>query len=522
MKNMKTKFLFLAFMLAFASACSDQLDTKPEIDDTLENLLKREPDALNGLIAKIYASLTLSGSEGPFKSDLAGPDAGETPFLRGILNLEDFSADCMKNRWGDDGLDQLTTTSNWTSSNKFFRYLFDRIYTTIPNCNNVIQAIENSNIPNKEQSIAELRFIRSLAYFYVIDCFGKGVIVTAADLGSTSLAPQKSRTEIFNYVEKELLEVEQAIPTSNGYGRANKSVVRMLLAKLYLNAKVYTGTARYEDAAIYTKKVIDGGYTLAPNYNSLFMADNDVSSAKNEIIFPLIADQVVTQSFGNATYLVNGSIAKETMVAANYGVSGDGWAGHRTTKAFYGLFGDTNATVAANTDARSDDLFTTNHFYEMDDYKKWNNGFPYTKFKNKKFIGTGPLTEFSSTDFPLYRLGDAYLMYAECAVRGAGSANLTDALNYVNALRTRANAPTITASALNLNFILDERARELTMEGHRRTDLIRFGKFTGDSYLWPWKGGVASGRLINDDYNLFPIPLKAIQANPNLKQNEGY
>ncbi len=525
MKNLKFSLLGLVFTLTLFSSCVDDLNTKPEIDLSIENLLARDPNAINGLISKMYATLTLSSGEGPYKSDLTSPDAGETPFLRGILNLEDFSADCMKNRWGDDGLDQLTTSSDWTSSNKFFKYLYDRVYSTVPNCNNIIRAINNTNINNKEESISELRFIRSLAYFYMIDCFGKGVIVTEDDLGSTSLKPEASRIEMFNYVEKELLEIETTIPQTNGYGRANKSVVRMLLAKLYLNAEVYTGTQRYNEAAIYTKKVIDGGYTLAPDFNSLFEADNDVSLAKNEIIFPLIADSDVTQSFGNATYLVNGSISKDAatlMLPTDYGVSGNGWGGHRTTKALYGLYGATTSAVASSTDVRASGFWTNGHSYEMTNYKTWTDGFPYVKFKNKKSVGTQPNTEFSSTDFPLYRLGDAYLMYAECAVRNAASADLSTALNYVNLLRARSNAPQITSSSLTLQFILDERAKELTMEGHRRTDLIRFGKFTGNAYIWPWKGGTLNGTSIPDTYNLFPIPLSAIQSNTNLKQNPGY
>jgi starch-binding outer membrane protein, SusD/RagB family len=428
----------------------------------------------------------------------------------------------MKNRWGDDGLDQLTTTSDWTSTNKFFRYFYDRVYITVPNCNNIIKAINNTNINNKEESISELRFIRSLAYFYMIDCFGKGVIATEDDLGSTSLKPEASRQEMFNYVERELLEIEPTIPQSNGYGRANKSVVRMLLAKLYLNAQVYTGTQRYSDAAIYTKKVIDAGYTLAPDYNSLFQADNNVTLAKNEIIFPLICDSEVTQSFSNTTYLVNGCLFNTTMTVANYGVSGNGWGGHRASKALYGLYGANAAAVASSTDTRASGFWTTGHSYEMTNYKTWTDGFPYAKFKNKKSIGTQALVEFSSTDFPLYRLGDAYLMYAECAVRSAANADMSTALGYVNALRTRANATQITASQMNLQFILDERAKELTMEGHRRTDLIRFGKFTGNSYLWPWKGGTLNGTTIPETYNLYPIPLTAIQSNNNLKQNPGY
>jgi len=119
-------------------------------------------------------------------------------------------------------------------------------------------------------------------------------------------------------------------------------------------------------------------------------------------------------------------------------------------------------------------------------------------------------------------LADAYLMYAECAVRGATGANMDLALQYVNNVRTRSNADAVSQSDLTLQFIIDERARELNLEGHRRSDLIRFGMFTGSTYVWPWKGGAVNGTSIPDSFKLFPIPSSALQANPNLTQNLGY
>jgi hypothetical protein len=204
------------------------------------------------------------------------------------------------------------------------------------------------------------------------------------------------------------------------------------------------------------------------------------------------------------------------MTIADFGAK-QGWGGHRATKAWYSLFGN----LSSSTDIRASLFWTTGHNYEMNDYKKWIDGYPCVKFRNKNFSSSSILTDFSNTDFPLFRLADAYLMYAECFVRGGGGSQ-NDALLYVNNIRNRSNATPINISQLTLDFILDERARELNFEGHRRTDLIRFGKFTGGTYLWPWKGNVKDGVSIPTHYNLFPIPLRALQANPNLTQNPGY
>jgi starch-binding outer membrane protein, SusD/RagB family len=528
MKNFKI-FLVSLILLVINISCINELETEPKGQDkNLDQLLAEQP-TLGGLVSKVYGSLALSGASGPASTDTPGDDAGESPFLRGIINLQDFTADAMKNRWGDNGLDELTTTSRWDENNKFFRYMYNRIYYTVPQANNVIRQLNNIDFSNKEQVISEMRFLRALSYYYLIDCFGKGPILTENDIPGV-LKAEASRSELFNFVESELLQIEAKLPANIGYGRANKSVVRTLLAKLYLNAKVYTGTARYSDALIYSKKVIDeGGYSLATDFQSIFSGDNDLTNAKNEIIYALIADPLVSQSYGNTTYLVNGSLNDATMNLGDYGATA-GWGGHRASKGWYGLFGADAASLATSNDKRAKLFFsnylssdpTKKHSYEMTDYKKWTDGFPCTKYRNSNFLGNSVNTEFSGVDFPLYRLADIYLMYAEAHLRGGGG-SASDALQYVNAIRTRAGAALISGSQLDLNFIIDERGRELNFEGHRRTDLIRFDKFTGGDYLWPWKGNALNGSPIPAHYSLFPIPLKALQANPNnLTQNLGY
>ncbi len=496
-------------------SCTDDLNTEPKVELSLEQLLAQDPNAVEGILSRLYASYALSGTNGPGSSDITSPDAGEGAFLRAIINLQDFTSDSMKNRWGDDGLDQLTTTSNWDSNNKFFRLFYDRAYYTIPQCNNLIPVLDNVDIPNKEGIKSEVRFLRALAYYNIMDTFGKGVLVTEDDLGVTTPLPEASRLDLFNYVESELLAIESTIGNNNGYGRANTYVVDMLLSKLYLNAQVYSGTARWDDASTYANKVItEGPYMLTTNFLENFSGDNDMSS---EIIFPLLADPIESQSFGNTTYIVNGNLSPDTITISDFGAA-EGWQGHRATKAWYGLYGD----LATTNDDRAELFWTNGHNYEMNDYTVWTDGYPSIKFRNNNFGEITPPTSFSGTDFPFYRLADAYLMYAECAVRGASNANMSDALSYVNQVRTRSNADPITMGDLDLDFIIDERGRELNLEGQRRTDLIRFGKFTGGSYLWPWKGGTVSGTSIPDTYRLFPIPQTALEVNPNLQQNPGY
>ncbi|WP_299667718.1 RagB/SusD family nutrient uptake outer membrane protein [uncultured Polaribacter sp.] len=524
MKNIKNKFLklFTSFVIicTLFTGCINDLDTQPEIELSLEELLAQDPQAVEGILSRLYGSFALSGAAGPGSSDISD-DAGESPFLRGIVNLQDFSADGMKNRWGDNGLDQLTTTSNWTPENKFFRYLYNRIFFTIPQCNNLLSILQNVEVDNKEVIIAEVRFIRALANFYLIDVFGKGVIATEENYGQTDPLPEATRLELYNLVESELVAIEPLLLASNSYGRATKGAAQMLLAKLYLNAETYTGTPQYDNAAIFAKKVInEGAYTLVDNFVSLFSADNNTST---EIIFPLIADAQVSQSFGNTTYIVNGSLLADTTPLAQFGAT-DGWGGHRASKAWYALYGDLSTT----TDERAKLFWTAGHTYEMTDYREWTNGYPSIKFRNTNFIGSSVPTDFSGTDFPLFRLADAYLMYAECAVRGSSEADIPTAVGYINTVRQRSKASLISAADLQSNganglpFILNERARELNLEGHRRTDLIRYGLFTGNTYLWPWKGGAKDGTSIPSTYNVYPIPSSALQANPNLTQNPGY
>lgn len=168
-------------------------------------------------------------------------------------------------------------------------------------------------------------------------------------------------------------------------------------------------------------------------------------------------------------------------------------------------------------------FYTNGQNLEIADLGLFTDGYAVTKFKNVTSTGAqGSDPTFVDTDFPMFRLADVYLMYAEAALRGGG--DVSQALAYVNTVRQRAyggsSIGNIAANDLTLDFILDERARELYWECHRRTDLIRFGKFSGGAYLWPWKGGVAEGTATDECRDVYPIPNTDINANPNLSQTE--
>jgi hypothetical protein len=207
------------------------------------------------------------------------------------------------------------------------------------------------------------------------------------------------------------------------------------------------------------------------------------------------------------------------MAAADFGVD-NGWSGIRTTKALSDKFTD----ITGATDKRAQ-FHTAGQSAEINDLTKFTDGYAITKFKNIKANGlAGSNLTWTDIDFPIFRLSEMYLIYAEAVARGGGG-DATTALGYINTIRQRAFGNTsgnITASQLTTDFILDERSRELYWEGFRRTDLIRYNRFVESTYLWPWKGGVKGGTNVDAYRKLYPIPSADISSNTNLKQNTGY
>jgi len=515
-------------LLVTVSSCKKNL--MPEGELTTANVYTDFNNYLP-VLGKLYTAYAISGQAGGAGNpDIQGIDEGFSNYLREYFNMQELTTDEAIIQWNDGTVHNLHDMT-WNQLNEFITAMYNRIYYEISLDNEFLRnttdamlsknGITGSNLTLAKQYRAEARFLRALSYWHAIDLYGNVPFVTEADQVGVFFPKQKSRAEVFSYIESELKAADADLGAPRfSYGHADKAAAYTLLANLYLNAKVYTGTDHSSDAITYAKKVIDaGGYTLEPHFKNLFLADNNKS---NEIIFPIESDGIHTQGYGGMTYIIHASIGGNMSPAA-FGVN-SAWGGLRTTKQYVALFSD----PSGNTDKRAM-FFTDGQTLDIADEYNFQNGYAITKFKNIDQAGnkgSDPNGNFVDTDFPMFRLADVYLIYAEAVLRGGQGGSAGTALDYVNLVRTRAydgsTSGNINASQLTLPFILDERGRELLFEGHRRTDLIRFGKFTGGDYLWQWKGGALNGTSVGDFRNLMPIPSTDIINNPNLKQNQGY
>jgi hypothetical protein len=518
--------LFMMTMLF--SSCTDDLNQSPDTGDSQSSdELFSDPSSYKGFLAKLYAGFATTGQQGPAGSpDISGIDEGTSQYIRGFWMMQELTTDEAVIAWNDGTIKDFHSQT-WSSGDSFIAATFARFSFQIVNCNEFLRQTTDDKLTARgvtdaglladiKTFRAEARFLRAMTYWHLVDTFGAGSIVTETSPITFYYPDYASRADIYKFIDEELtaLTPDLKAPRSNEQYRIDQAAAWMLQAKLYMNAKVYIGTDHYTEAVPLLDKVISSGYTLHNNYNQLFLADNGKNGAQNEFIFAIAFDGINTQTYGGTTFLVHAPVGG-SMPVAEFGING-GWGGVRTTSAFVNKF-DANTT-----DTRGQ-FYTDGQSKEIADIGTFTDGYAVQKFRNvdvNGVQGSDKTGNFADTDFPIFRLADAYLMYAECAIRGAG--NLGTAVTYVNAVRTRAHASTVSQSDLTLNFILDERARELHWEGHRRTDLVRFGKFTGGSYVWPWKGNVASGTSTQPYRDIFPIPAGALGSNQKLKQNPGY
>ncbi len=516
---MKTMKYFLSILAATAllASCIGDLNVTP-IDpnsNTADKALVDEA-AYTSFLASLYTGFATSGYYGANGDpSISGLDGGASQYIRGLFHHSELTTDEAVCGWNDQTIKNFHWM-NWTTDDTFIYAFYSRIFMQVSAANEFIREAMASDVTfsQKEEFIAEARVLRALAYFHAIDNFGN---VPFADETSVvgAFPSQISRVELFNWLERELTDLinDSALAgaRANGFARADKGVAKFLLAKLYLNAKVYTGTDRYNDCATVLGSLMNDGYSLhtTPNgdifnaYQDLFLADNN--KCTDEIIFAIEQDGINTTSYGATNYLIFASTGGE-MDPAAMGIS-SGWGGLRTTPEFYDKF--------TGTDARNL-FYTATQQKSIDDLGEFSHGYAFMKFRNIKSDGNpGQELGFVDTDFPMMRYADVLLMAAECALNGAS----IDGLGAFNQVRARAGLPAVTA--LNAQLILDERGRELYQECWRRSDLIRFGQFTS-GYNWQWKGNVKEGKDVESYRTLFPIPDSDRLANTGLQQNQGY
>ncbi|HEV7589929.1 MAG TPA: RagB/SusD family nutrient uptake outer membrane protein [Longimicrobium sp.] len=511
-----------AVALLGAVACTD-ITTQPKSNPTGANIFN-DPRSYQAFLARIYGGLQVTGQAGPAGlPDIQGIDEGFSHYLRQYWQLEELPTDEAIIGWGDPTLPELNTQL-WGSGNLFVSAMYYRVFFQVMLANEFLRETTDAKLQSRgasqalvdqvHQYRAEARFLRALSYWHGVDLFGNIPLVTEADPIGLTPPKQSTRTAVYDYAVSELNAILPLLPAPHAgeYGRADRGAALMLLAKLYLNSAVYTGTPRNAEARAAVEAIItSNAYSLDPSYIHLFQANNHTSP---EIIFPVPFDGQHTQTYGGMTFLVHAAVGGN-MNAANYGIDG-GWWGLRVRPEVYNLF-----TAA---DQRSAVFFTNGQSADINSVGDFFQGVGAPKYRNVTSTGApGGHPVFPDTDFPMFRLADAYLMYAEAVLRGGGGSQ-AQALTYVNAVRQRAYGNTtgdITAAQLTLAFLKDERSRELLWEAHRRTDLVRFGQYS-TAGVWQWKGGVKAGATTAAFRNLYPIPASEISANPNLTQNAGY
>lgn len=532
--NMKKYFSIIwtiSILVAFNS-CFDDLDRYPT-NDLNSKIVYDTAAGYKNALAKVYGSYALTGNDGTsLIGDISMGDPAATDFIRCYFNLQSMTTEEAICTWTDDGIPDLNTMS-WASSNAFIAGLYYRSLLQITLANEFIRESSDANLEGKgftqteieniKHFRAEARFLRAFQYWVLVDLFGNPPFVDENHIMGKVPPKQIERKELFNYIEKELLELDGLLkePGTNEYGRADKGACWALLARFYLNAEVYTGNPKYTEAITYSGKVLDAGYSLKSNYGELFMADNNLNN--NEVILSINYDGLRSRNYGGLTFIINSSFmgkrgdTPDIDFNAYMGMGTGGWYGNRSRKELVERF--------VTDDSRR--LFFGAQS-SVETISNFEQGLAVAKFRNVTSTGAAGSNyaeAICDTDFPLFRLAEMHLVYAESVLRGGSGGTMSEALGYINELRRRAfGNNNHDLSEVTLQDILDERSRELYWECFRRTDLIRYGQYTSgeQEHLWQWKGGVKEGRGVASHLNLFPIPASDLTSNPNLKQNPGY
>jgi hypothetical protein len=545
MKNLKKQYWVIILLLSII---------------TIPACTKLKDDPYNTIISTRF---------NPTKDDLAalvGAGYSQWRFIlldwNGLWRAQEITGDQIvipKRPWGwfDDGVYQRLHKHTWTTDDDVVRNTWNRTYAGITNCNRIIYQIESGLIPvteGRESTLAELKVLRASYYAILCDFFGNVPIVTQFDLPQGFLPKQSTRLEVYNFIVKELNENIPALSSENNvstYGKFNKWAAYTLLAKMYLNAGVYTGTPKWAECIAACDAVINSGagYVLEPNQKNVFLTENQGSK---EIIFALPMDEDYTDNWNAFDHHMQ-TLQQENQ--ATYNLKNTPWGGMCAIPQFISTFDQSDARYVNNWikgqqfNSSGQMLYVAqgdfknqplNFVNELPGLEKGESvhGFRLNKFEIK--MGS---TNRLSNDYPIYRYADILMMKAECLLRTGlpdaaativtqvrqrnftsdpakaivTGAQLLQGSSYAYGLQDDVNNLHTTEGGADIQYgrFLDELGWEFEQEGHRRTDMIRFGAFTKKSWL-------SHSATNNINRTLFPIPRTEIEKNNNLVQNQGY
>ena len=552
MKKIYT-ILLMALAACALSSCVWDLNTKllNETDTTADEAFATESDYLAAL-TYINSFYSFVSSGDPGTSDISVKDAGQSELIRQYINLNELCADSFKCSWVSDTYVPELQYDIWTATeNAATIAVYTRCMKGVTLVNEFLLQTEPEKLAARGHEgmsntiagyRAEARFHRALFYYLLMDLFGNPPFATQENvLGE---APQQiQRSALFAWIESECKDLltgnDMPAKGAVAYPRPTKGSVQALLARMYLNAEVYTGTARWQDAKTAAQAVIEMGYTLHPNYQELFMQDNtENGAASDEFIFGIEYDRDHAQSWGGTTTLSSASVGASAnakigeLLGVGATIMPEGWDGYHVAPDYVNRFELKSVTWDGNGFGYDREASDKRAFFFNEgepDFIATSTKTGWRCWKFNSLLSDGTILtrdsdnfKFSSADFPVFRLAEMYLIYAEADARLNGGTTTDDtALSYIKALRDRAGVDM--PDAVTLDWLLDERARELMWEGHRRVDLIRYGYFTSATFPWAYKGGVPNGKIGLPAYRtIYPLLTSDINASNNLKQNPGY
>ena len=498
------------------------------------NVFNVTGESADYLFDRCYSNLGFANAERDANGycDVDCWDGSSTSMLRQLLNLNELTTDHLLCTWLDSGISDLNF-NRWTPATPQLEGLYLRLQKGVEYCNKFL-TVKGSDAMKR----AEVRFLRAYYNSQLLDLFGQVPVYT--DMNTVN-PPCMQRKDLFDYLVAELTDCvsDMAAPrslneTDAGYGRVDQAAAWMLLARLYLNAEVYTGTAQWQKAAEYARKVVDCGayglYTVQVNgwsaYQQLFMGDNGTNGAAREALMVIPYEGATANDWG-ALGLMAGALNSDMHDAqgGDFGTS-EHWGGYivrpQLVEKFFPNGNVPYADIQESCQYAGDDralFWSWSRLYDLSSPDNFYSGFSVAKYNNRHADGTAPThPQFNDYDVFLMRYAEALLTLAEADMR---LGNVTEAASLINQLRNRAHAATRTT--YTLQDVLDEWSREFYFEGRHRTDLIRFGLYGGSSgYQWTWKGGVFGGVPFDSFRNVFPLPQAVLGSNPHATQNPGY